>query len=232
MARASHVTIPNNTIPYNLVLLDLDGTVIDSEPGVQAAVRHALVTGFGITPTQAELEEFMGPPLAEVLPKIFGLTDPADEQRFFELFCSVYFHGMEYDFDLYPGMLDLVNDLFDAGVAIALATSKPAESAERILQHANIDHHFTFIAGSASDGSRQNKADVLEHAFTQMQVNAGTHRIVMVGDRALDIGAAQAHGVDSIAAYWGYAPLGELDDCAATHRAATVAELRNVLLPD
>jgi phosphoglycolate phosphatase len=222
----------HNELPYNLVLLDLDGTMIDSEPGVQAAVRHALVTGFGITPTQPELEEFMGPPLAEVLPKIFGLTDPADEQRFFELFCSVYFHGMEYDFDLYPGMLDLVNDLFDAGVAIALATSKPAESAERILQHANIDHHFTFVAGSASDGSRQNKADVLEHAFTQMQVNAGTHRIVMVGDRALDIGAAQDHGVDSIAAYWGYAPEGELDDCSPTHRVADVAELRKVLLPD
>jgi len=218
--------------PYNLVLLDLDGTIIDSEPGVQAAVRHALITGFGITPTQAELEEFMGPPLSDVLPRIFGLNDPADEQRFFKLFCEVYFHEMEYDFDVYPGMLDLVTDLFDAGVAIALATAKPSESAERILQHANIDHQFTFVAGSASDGSRQNKTDVLEHAFTQMQVNPVTHRIVMVGDRALDLHAAQAHGVDSIAAYWGYAPTGELDDCAATHRATTVAELRNVLLPN
>jgi phosphoglycolate phosphatase len=222
----------HNEPPYNLVLLDLDGTMIDSEPGVQAAVRHALVTGFDITPTQAELEEFMGPPLADVLPRIFGLNDPADEKRFFELFCAVYFHGMEYDFDLYPGMLDLVNDLFDAGVSIALATSKPAESAERILQHANIDHRFTFIAGSASDGSRQNKTDVLAHAFTQMQANAATHRIVMVGDRALDLHAAHDHGVDSIAAYWGYAPLGELDDCAATHRVANVAELRKVLLPN
>ncbi len=222
----------NNNPPYNLVLLDLDGTIIDSEPGVQAAVRHALVTGFDITPTQAELEEFMGPPLSDVLPRIFGLTDPADEQRFFKLFCEVYFHGMEYDFDLYPGMLDLISDLFEAGVAVALATAKPAESAERILQHANINHHFTFVAGSASDGSRQNKTDVLAHAFTQMQASAATHRIVMVGDRALDLHAAHAHGVDSIAAYWGYAPVGELNDCAATHRVASAAELRKVLLPD
>ena len=226
------MNLPSNNLPYDLVLLDLDGTMVDSEPGVQSAVRHALITGFGITPTKDELEEFMGPPLSDVLPRIFGLNDPADEKLFFELFCAVYFHGMEYDFDLYPGMLDLVNDLFDAGVSIALATSKPAESAERILQHANIDHRFTFIAGSESDGSRQNKTDVLAHAFTQMQANASTHRIVMVGDRALDLHAAQDHGVDSIAAYWGYAPLGELDDCAATHRVASVAELRKVLLPD
>ena len=226
------MNLPSNNLPYDLVLLDLDGTMVDSEPGVQSAVRHALIPGFGITPTKDELEEFMGPPLSDVLPRIFELNDPADEKLFFELFRAVYFHGMEYDFDLYPGILDLVNDLFDAGVSIALATSKPAESAERILQHANIDHRFTFIAGSESDGSRQNKTDVLAHALTQMQANASTHRIVMVGDRALDLHAAQDHGVDSIAVYWGYAPLGELDNCNATYRVASVAELRRVLLPD
>jgi phosphoglycolate phosphatase len=114
-------------LPYNLVLLDLDGTVIDSEPGIAAAVRHALVTGFDLTPTQAELEEFMGPPLSEVLPRVFGLTDPADEQHFFELFCTAYFHDMEYDFDFYPGMRELVDELSEAGVVIAIATAKPSE---------------------------------------------------------------------------------------------------------
>jgi phosphoglycolate phosphatase len=218
-------------LPYNLVMLDLDGTVIDSEPGIQAAVRHALAAGFDITPTQAELEEFMGPPLSEVLPRVFGLTDPADEKIFFELFCAVYFHGMEYNFELYPGMPELIDDLCAEGIVIAVATAKPAESAERILLRANINRYFTFVAGSASNGSRQNKTAVLEHAFTQMQANADSHRIVMVGDRALDLHAAQAHGVDSIAAYWGYAPEGELDDCHATHRVTTVAELRKVLLP-
>jgi phosphoglycolate phosphatase len=219
------------TPAYDVVLLDLDGTIIDSEPGVQAAVRHALVTGFGINPTQAQLEEFMGPPLAEVLPRVFGLTDYADEQRFFELFCAVYFHDMEYNFDLYPGILALIDDLSAAGVVIALATSKPAESAERILKHAEIVDRFTFVAGSASDGSRQDKVDVLAHTFMNMQANASTHRIAMIGDRALDVHAAHAHGVDGIAVYWGYAPQGELDDCNATHRVATVAELRQVLLP-
>jgi len=209
--------------PYNLVLLDLDGTVIDSKPGIAAAVRHALVTGFDITPTQAELEEFMGPPLSEVLPRVFGLTDPADEQHFFELFCAVYFHGMEYDFELYPGMLELIDDLCAAGIVIAVATAKPAESAEsaeRILLHANIDQHFTFVAGSASDGSCQNKTAVLAHALSQMQANAESHRIVMVGDRALDLNAAQEHGVDSIAAYWGYAPQGD-NRCRTKKRAVT-----------
>lgn len=215
---------------YDVVLLDLDGTIIDSEPGVQEALRHALVSGFGIAPTTAELEEFMGPPLSEVLPRVYGLTDPADERRFFELYCEAYFHGTEYEFDVYPGMLELIRDVADAGARVVLATAKPQESAERILARAGISDRFAFVAGSASDGSRQDKTAVIEHAFAQIEADGTSHTVVMVGDRALDARAATAHGVDSIVVEWGYAPPGELDDCGATHRAASVAALRTLLL--
>ena len=218
------------TLPYDVVLLDLDGTIIDSEPGVQEALTFALVEGFGIHPTSAELEEFMGPPLSEVLPRVYGLTEPADERRFFELYCERYFHGTEYVFDVYPGMVELIRDLAEAGVMVVLATAKPQESAERILAHAGVVDRFAFVAGSASDGSRQDKADVITHAFAQIEADGSTHRIVMVGDRALDVRAAREHGVDSIAVTWGYAAPDELDTCGATHLVTDVAALRALLL--
>ena len=218
--------------PYDVVLLDLDGTIIDSAPGVFSAVRYGLVEGLGITPTTAQLEEFMGPPLHDVMPRVFGITDPADIRRFFDCYCEAYFHGTEYEYDPYPGMLDLIADLHAAGVRLVLATAKPHESATRILQHAGVEHRFDFVAGSETDGSRQDKADVIEHAFQQIEADGSTHRIVMVGDRALDVHAATAHGVDSIAVEWGYAPPGELDDCGATHRVVDARQLRALLLPE
>ncbi len=215
---------------YDIVLLDLDGTIIDSEPGIQTALRHAITTGFDIVPTQAELDEFMGPPLAEVLPRVYGLTDPADEQRFFELYCEVYFHGSEYEFDVYPGMMELIRDLHTAGARIVLATAKPDESAARILDHAGLGELFEFVGGSHIDGSRQDKIDVLTHTLENVSANGQSHRIVMIGDRALDVRAAEAHGLHSIAVTWGYAPDGELDDVGATHRVDDVAALRRILL--
>ena len=170
---------------YDVVLLDLDGTIIDSEPGVQAALRHALMTGFDIVPTQAQLEEFMGPPLSEVLPRVFGLHDPSDEQRFFELYCEVYFHGTEYEFDVYPGMTSLIADLRAAGSRVCLATAKPDESAARILENADLLQHFEFVGGSHIDGSRQDKVEVLEHTLRCIDVDSGRHRIVVVGESAL-----------------------------------------------
>ena len=215
---------------YDVVLVDLDGTVIDSEPGIETALRYALVEGFGIQPTPEQLAEFMGPPLAEILPRVFGMTDPADHSRFFELYCEKYFHGTEYEFDVYPGMVDLLRDLHGAGVMVVLATAKPQESAERILDHAGLRRYFAFVAGSASDGSRQDKAEVIDHAFQHIEADGTTHRVVMIGDRALDVLAARAHGVDSIAVAWGYAPEGELEASGATYRADSVADLRAMLV--
>lgn len=53
----------------------------------------------------------------------------------------------------------------------------------------------------------------------------------MVGDRALDVRAAQAHSVDSAVVGWGYAPPGELDECGATFRVGDVDALRTLLHP-
>lgn len=214
---------------YDVVLLDLDGTLIDSEEGVQVSVRHGL-DAFGIDPTPSELAEFMGPPLIDVLPRVFGIRDPADMQLFFDRYCEAYFHGAEYDYTVYPGMLELVADLARAGATTCLATAKPHESATRILEHAGLAQYFTFISGSELDGSRQEKVDVIEHALAALDAHGRSHRIVMVGDRALDVRAARAHAIDGIAVTWGYAPPGELDDCGATDLVDDAASLRMILL--
>lgn len=216
------------TLPYDLVVFDLDGTIIDSEPGVYEALRYAAISAFDIVPTTAELEEFMGPPLSDVLPRVFGKTDPVDERRFHQAYCEAYFHGTEYDFDVYPGVLELLTDLHGAGTRLVLGTAKPDVSAERILEHAGVRSLFEFVAGSHADGTRQDKVDVLAHAFENHPLNG--RRAVMVGDRALDVRAARAFGLDSIVVDWGYAAPGELDDCGATHRASSADALRTLLL--
>jgi len=216
---------------YDVVLFDLDGTLVDSEPGVHAALRYALVEGFGVVPTSAELEEFMGPPLDEVLPRVYGIADRADIQRFLALYCDVYFHGTEYDFDPYPGVIDIVRDLHGRGVTLGLATAKPHESASRILERAGIADCFTVVAGSETDGSRQAKDEVVAHAFHLLGVDASASSAVMVGDRALDVRAGLAHGADAIGVTWGYATPGEFDNVGATHVVDDAAALRSFLLP-
>ena len=221
-------TVP--TPRYEVVLLDLDGTVIDSLPGVAVSVRYGLeAIGFSDV-TDEVIMKFMGPPLKDVLVDHYGRPE-SDIDSFFTAYKEKYFNEAEYDFELYPGLGQLIADLNAAGVTLILATAKPDVSAERILQHAKLDHFFAIVAGSHEDGSRQLKTDVLAHAFELASIDHTAGRIVMVGDRDSDIVAAEHFGIDSIAITYGYAPEGELEALSPTYYAANADELRAILLP-
>ena len=216
------------TAPYDAVLFDLDGTLIHSEPGVHVAIRHAL-SAFGIVPSDDELDAFMGPPLRGVLESLYGMTTEVDVERFSAGFRESYFHGAEYDYEIYPGLADLVADLCAAGVTLAIATAKPHESASRIIEHAGLAGSFAFVAGSEIDNTRQHKADVIDHALASLAVDGRSHRIAMVGDRGLDVAAARAHGIDGIAVTWGYGGIEELETSGATAIAHDASDLRRLL---
>ncbi|MFM8154661.1 MAG: HAD hydrolase-like protein [Actinomycetes bacterium] len=216
---------------YEVVLLDLDGTVIDSLPGIAVSVRHGLeAIGFEEI-TDEVIMKFMGPPLKDVLVDHFGRPE-SDIDGFFAAYKEMYFDDAEYDFELYPGLGRLIEDLNAAGVMLILATAKPDVSAERILRHAKLDHLFAIVAGSHEDGSRQVKTDVLAHAFELASIDHTGTSIVMVGDRDTDIVAAEHFGIDSIAITYGYAPAGELEALSPTFYAANADELRAILLPE
>lgn len=213
----------------DVILFDLDGTVIHSEAGIHISLRAALAA-LGIEPTDEELAGFMGPPLAQVLERLYGITDPAAIQLFSEGFQGSYFHAAEYEFEVYPGLPALLEELGAAGVTLALATAKPHESATRIIDRAGLGHLFAFVAGSENDNSRQDKAEVIAHALAGIDADVRTHRVVMVGDRDLDIRAARSLGIDGIAVTWGYGTLDELSDCGAIGLADDADALRALLL--
>jgi len=216
---------------YDVVLLDLDGTLIDSQPGILRSLRHGFDAIGMEQPTDEQMSVFLGPPLHVALVDTFG-RDPADIEVFFAAYCQRYFHDAEYDFQVYPGVAELIATLEASGVRLVLATAKPHESASRILEHAKLETHFEYVAGSKSDGSRQDKALVLAHLFDELRIDPTHQRCVMVGDRDVDFHAAQAHGIDWIAVQWGFAPAGELEALPATHHAQDAQDVAAFILGD
>ena len=128
----------------------------------------------------------------------------------------------------FDGVPELLADLRDAGVRLAVATSKAEPTAHRILAHFGLDGYFEVIAGASVDGARSTKADVVAHALDQLAPLP--ERVLMVGDRSHDVEGAAAHGIDTVVVDWGYGHLDfiEPDSPAATH-VEDVAALRKVL---
>ncbi|WP_353707347.1 HAD hydrolase-like protein [Cellulosimicrobium sp. ES-005] len=213
----------------DLVLLDLDGTLTDSAPGILASVRHA----YGVlrlpVPAEAVLRGFVGPPLADSF-AAHGVPHDrvADAVAAYR---DVYAAGNLLDNAVYPGISACLTALRGAGLRLAVATSKPEPMARRIVAHFGLDAHLDRglddVFGATLDGSRSAKADVVAHALASLDA---ARRVVMVGDREHDVLGAGVHGIPCVGVAWGYARPGELTAAGATAVVGTPAELATVLL--
>lgn len=217
--------------PYRLALLDLDGTLTDSAPGILSSIRHAY-EALGIeTPTDQTLQRFVGPPLAESF-ALHGV--PADRvPEALAAYREVYAGGRMLENSLYPGILECLTAVRAAGVRLAVATSKPEVYAHRITAHFGIDALVDGVYGATLDGSRGSKADVIQHALASLAEGAEglppREEIVMVGDREHDVLGAAAHGLGCLGVAWGYAVPGELEAAGALRVVTTTGELARVL---
>ncbi|MBQ4626020.1 MAG: HAD hydrolase-like protein, partial [Clostridia bacterium] len=89
--------------------------------------------------------------------------------------------------------------------------------------------YFLYEAGANLDGTRTNKADVIEYALESCGIT-DKDSVVMVGDREHDIIGANKNGIDSIGVLFGYGSREELENAGATYIAETVEEIANFII--
>lgn len=211
-----------------MILIDLDGTITDSIPGILRCLRQALPTLDMQDLTDEELQTWLGPPLRVTLLERYRRSE-VDLDRFVEAYRAEYFGGGEYEFTVFPGMAELLADVADSDASLVLATAKPIESATRVLTRAGLIDHFDVISGTELDLMRQDKPSIIEHGVTQLGRSLQDVTAVMIGDRKEDVLGAQHHGITSVGVAWGYADPGELEAVSPDHLVATSDDLRRVL---
>jgi phosphoglycolate phosphatase len=170
----------------------------------------------------AALRAFVGPPL-EVSFAQLGF----DERLVVE---AVRVYRESYDLlgpPLFPGVLPALRQLREAGLRLALATSKPQVLAHEIVAHHGVLDLLDAVCGAAGDHARSTKAHVVGDALEALGHPA---RPVMVGDRSHDVEGAAAHGVPCVGVLWGYGDADELTSAGATALAADLDELVELLL--
>ena len=205
------------------ILLDLDGTIADSRPGIIASLRAALGD---LHHTPAPDEDFtwaVGPPLPEVWRRL--MTQYGDGRVEFGMARYRAHYGLTglYDATLFPGMGDAIEKLYLAGYDLVVATAKRVEFARRLVENLGLASRFLGIYGSVPDGSLDDKAALI--ADIMRRENLVADRMVMVGDRSHDIHAAHANRVRAIGAAWGYGAPGELAAAGADTIIAAPGEL-------
>ena len=210
-----------------LVLLDLDGTLIDSIPGITASIAVAYRRCGLPVPTPAELRSFVGPPIGDSL-RAHGVPDDrVDEvvRAYREDFGATGMH----DATVFDGVPELLADLRAAGCRLVVATSKPEVFAVPICADLGLTPLIDGVFGASLDESGT-KADVIARALAAEPHAPSPATTLMVGDREHDVHGARAHGIDCVGVTWGYAAPGELAAAGAVAVVETVGELRRTVL--
>ena len=75
--------------------------------------------------------------------------------------------------EIYPGMEEMLKMLYDKGIKLAVASSKPKVFVEKILDYFHIREYFAVVSGAELDGSRNNKQAVMKEAFVRLGIISG-----------------------------------------------------------
>lgn len=212
------------------ILFDLDGTLTDPGLGITKSAQHALEALGIIAENPEDLTFFVGPPLKDTFRDYYGMSDE-DCDRAVEAFREYFVPTGMFENEIYPGIKDMLETLQNSGKSLMVATSKPTDFAEKILEHFEIDQYFDFVAGSTLEEERTKKSDVIAYLMEECQL-VDTSELVMVGDRRYDIEAAKEFDIDTIGVLYGYGSKKELKKAGAGRIVKTVAELEEALLEE
>ena len=213
---------------FSCILFDLDGTIVDSAPGITATLAYTFEQLGLPIPSPAELVAYVGPPILDSFRDLAGFT-PEQSQRALDIYRPQYLKTGVFNAEVYPGIPELLRRIHESGIPLSLATSKPETPATLILEHYDLLKYFDIITGASDDEKRSAKADVVEEALKRLRMHgADITRPVMVGDRSHDVHGAAAHDVPTIFVRWGYgSPAEEVGTIGA---ASDAAELTRLLL--
>lgn len=212
------------------MLVDLDGTISNSLPGIAQSLRYAFAACGYQPPTDVAVRSIIGPPFEVSFP-ILGV--PVAEMapvvaKYRERYNDI---GL-FENEMYAGVPEMLDTLIDNGLALALATAKPEAVARRITAHFGVADRFIFEAGAATapGDQRRSKDQVITYCLRELGISAGDH-VVMLGDRDHDVEGAIANGIDCIGVTWGFGSAEELNDAGALALAHQPSDVVKLLPP-
>lgn len=190
-----------------LAMFDLDGTLIDSVPGLAAAVDRMLIQLHRSPVGVENVRQWVGNgALMLVRRALAGRIDPSDDgeqdlDRALTMFMEAYADGHSQA-AVYPGVRECLAWLHEHDVALALITNKPEQFITPILQLAGLDGYFRCIVGGDTLARQKPDPAGLHHVMAKMGV--GANQSCFIGDSRNDVLAAKAAGVCCIGVTYGY----------------------------
>lgn len=215
---------------YQGLLFDLDGTLVDSSPGIARAV-NTMLTQLGYpNRTQSELESVMGSGARRLVMDALPTEvrdDAALIDRALAMYEAAYRDCCVGGAIPYPGVQEAVLALKKLGVPMAVLSNKQEAYTQMIVYSHFGENTFNLVVGQTDAPL---KPDPTVPTQIAMQLGLSPSHMAEVGDTEVDVATAKNAGMDSIGVLWGYRSEQTLIDAGTDVRVAAPADLLDLVV--
>jgi phosphoglycolate phosphatase len=195
------------------VLLDFDGTVIDSYPGIQQAFDEAYFLTYSVA-NELSIQSFIGPPIDRILVNVNNETSAEKVALFVTFFKNRYDTECYKSSVLYDGLKELLQQLFEKGIKLFIVTNKREKATRLITNYLEIDHFFSGYYCSDSKENYTSKSDIVKDVLEVEKLDSS--KSVLVGDTEQDQISAQHNNIPFVYAAYGYGNLQKIERTVQT----------------
>lgn len=228
-ARMSQHYRPEN-MTNNALIFDLDGTLVDSLPGIAEALNAALTeVGFPEHPV-TNVRNFVGDGLETTIRRASPKnTDTRTISHLLDKFRIVYTDVWKTGTRPYQGIQQLLMDLHSSKIPLAVLSNKTHAFTVEMVAEIFADIRFACVLGLQHGMlPKPDPSGALEIA---KNIGCSQKNITLIGDSTMDIETAQHAGMHCCAVTWGYHDAPRLKAANPNALISTVSELRKMTLP-
>ncbi|MEA3370455.1 MAG: phosphoglycolate phosphatase [Campylobacterota bacterium] len=196
-------------IEKELLLFDLDGTLIDSAPDLALSINYMLRSINHNEFSEEVIDSWVGNGAQTLVKRALSGNKTVDENidkelfdRALSIFLEYYKNNLCVKTTPYPNVKQTLEALKDDGYKLAIITNKPFDFIEPILEQLALNTLFELSIGG--DSLPQKKPSPLPLQYICKKFNVKARNTLMIGDSKNDILAAKAAGIESIGVSYGY----------------------------
>ena len=212
---------------YKYIFFDLDGTLLNTYPGVSNAVKYTMEFYNKPVPDETEMKKYLGPPLADSFRDLAGFDEKIIPDTI-KKFREYYLKKGVYEYEFFEDLKPTFDKLRNLGCILAVATSKLELGAIEMLKHADLFDEFDFICGSTQDGTRVTKTQVVSHVINHYGIT-NKKEVILLGDRENDVTGAKNNGIDCCGILCGFGSRKEFEESGATYIVPYISDIFTIL---
>ena len=214
---------------YKLVIFDLDGTLLDTLDDLSAAVNYAMQRqGFPLH-SRDEYMKMVGHGAKNLMRQALPADHKDDEamvDAVYNEFRAYYSAHIDVHTQPFPGITNLLTQLHQNGVLLAVASNKFQEGTEHLIKEFFPEVSFVTVLGNRPNFPLKPEPEIVGEILKK--ADAKKEEAVMVGDSDTDMETAANGGIASIPVGWGYRNMRGIEGLTV---AETAEELLQLLMP-